>query len=121
MLHTMFFSLNMDCDTDFLYLYDGEPPNRKKVGQYCGYFIPPVHKSKNSVIHLNFVSGRVPRDVGFKLYFQQVDPTGINERMRLLFKIMNYIFFTFMLCVIRSFTVKYQNLELLHNFYFKNK
>ncbi|XP_055943490.1 plasminogen-like [Argiope bruennichi] len=75
MLHTMFFSLNMDCETDFLYLYDGE----KKVGQYCGYFIPPVHKSKNSVIHLKFVSGRTPRDVGFKLYFQQVDPTVICE------------------------------------------
>ncbi|GFT62317.1 plasma kallikrein, partial [Nephila pilipes] len=71
----MFFALNLDCGTDVLELYDGEPPNHKKIGNYCGYWVPSRYKSKNSTLHFNFISGRTPRNVGFQFYFEQVDPT----------------------------------------------
>ncbi|KAF8763866.1 Transmembrane protease serine 11A like protein [Argiope bruennichi] len=77
LLQKMYFALNMECSTDILYLFDGEPPNHKKIGQYCGYWVPSRYKSKSNILHLNFISGRTPRNVGFQFYFQQVDPTVI--------------------------------------------
>ncbi|GBL96334.1 Plasma kallikrein [Araneus ventricosus] len=77
LLQKMYFALNMECNTDVLYLFDGEPPNHKKIGQYCGYWVPSRYKSKSNILHLNFISGRTPRSVGFQFYFQQVDPTVI--------------------------------------------
>ncbi|CAL1266411.1 unnamed protein product [Larinioides sclopetarius] len=76
LLQKMYFALNMECNTDVLYLFDGEPPNHKKIGQYCGYWVPSRYKSKSNILHLNFISGRTPRSVGFQFYFQQIDPTG---------------------------------------------
>ncbi|XP_015903778.2 plasminogen [Parasteatoda tepidariorum] len=76
-LKKLYFALNMDCGTDALLLSDGEAPNRKLVGKYCGYWMPGSHKSKTNVLHLNFVSGRTPRDVGFHFYFEQALPTVV--------------------------------------------
>ncbi|GFV47379.1 plasma kallikrein [Trichonephila clavipes] len=73
----MFFALNMDCGTDVLNLYDGEPPYHKKIGAFCGYWVPSRYKSKNSTLHLSFISGRTPRNVGFQFYFEQVDPSVV--------------------------------------------
>ncbi|GIX77686.1 plasma kallikrein [Caerostris extrusa] len=69
----------MDCNTDALNFYDGEPPNHKKIGAYCSYYIPSRYKSKSNVLHLNFLSGRTPRNVGFQLYFEQADPTVVCD------------------------------------------
>ncbi|KAG8201951.1 hypothetical protein JTE90_027426 [Oedothorax gibbosus] len=75
LLQKLFFALNLDCGDDALNVYEGEPPYHKKTGQYCGYWIPSRFKSKSNVLHLNFISGRTPRDVGFQFYFQHVYPT----------------------------------------------
>ncbi|XP_035216984.1 ovochymase-1-like [Stegodyphus dumicola] len=74
LLKKMYFALNLDCGTDALHLYEGEPPNHKKIGKYCGYWVPMTFRSKTNILHLNFISGRTPRNVGFQFYFQQMLP-----------------------------------------------
>ncbi|CAL1266413.1 unnamed protein product, partial [Larinioides sclopetarius] len=74
-LHKIYFALNMDCSSDILNVFEGEPPKHKKIGRFCGYWVPAQYKSRSNILHLNFLSGRIPRSIGFQFYFQQEDPT----------------------------------------------
>ncbi|XP_054706603.1 ovochymase-1-like [Uloborus diversus] len=74
-LKKMYFGLNQECEFDALTLYEGEPPNHKRIGKYCGYWIPVTHRTKTNILHINFISGRVPRNVGFQFFFKEEYPT----------------------------------------------
>lgn len=66
----------MDCGVDTLDFYEGEHPNNKRIGKYCGYWVPSIFTSSSNTLFLNFISGRNPRGVGFQFFFEQVDPIG---------------------------------------------
>uniref|UniRef100_A0A2L2Z627 Plasminogen n=1 Tax=Parasteatoda tepidariorum TaxID=114398 RepID=A0A2L2Z627_PARTP len=39
--------------------------------------MPGSHKSKTKVLHMNYVSGQTPRNVGFQIYIEQALPTVV--------------------------------------------
>ncbi|KAG5673535.1 hypothetical protein PVAND_003575 [Polypedilum vanderplanki] len=69
-----------NCVYDYVEVRDGDEPNSRLIGVFCGYKIPPDMRSSSNKLFVKFVSDGSVQKAGFSATFmKEVDECELNE------------------------------------------